>query len=182
MSNKHPNVFFDVAIRNKVVGRIEFELFDSVVPKTAANFRALCIGNKKSRQGRLLTYKGSPFHRIITKFMIQGAIANHCLSIQRLSLSLSLSLFLSLTLPLSGPLTGGRHVRHTHHRFFHSSLISPYTTNESWFPFALRVINSHSPFALTVSACLCLSPSVRLSVSLSLCLCLSLSLSALRCE
>lgn len=39
MSN--PRVFFDVSIGSKPAGRIEFELFADVVPKTAENFRAL---------------------------------------------------------------------------------------------------------------------------------------------
>ena len=69
----HPNVFFDVEIRGKEVGRIEFELFDRIVPKTSRNFRALCTGEKgKSRSGHRLFFKGCPFHRIIPDFMIQG--------------------------------------------------------------------------------------------------------------
>ena len=48
--------------------RVEFELFDSVVPLTAANFRSLCTGDK----GKDLCYKGSKFHRIINDFMAQG--------------------------------------------------------------------------------------------------------------
>jgi len=38
------NCFFDVSVGGGSPERIEFELFDSVVPKTAANFRALCTG------------------------------------------------------------------------------------------------------------------------------------------
>jgi len=71
MSN--PKVFFDVTIGGRAEGRITFELFADVVPKTAENFRALCTGEKgKGRSGKPLHYKGSGFHRVIKDFMLQG--------------------------------------------------------------------------------------------------------------
>ena len=47
-------------------GRILFELFDETTPRTAENFRALCLGLPG------YGYVGSKFHRIIPGFMIQG--------------------------------------------------------------------------------------------------------------
>jgi peptidylprolyl isomerase len=52
-------------------GRVEFKLFDDVVPKTAKNFAELCKGYT-DETGKVLTYKGSSFHRVIPQFMLQG--------------------------------------------------------------------------------------------------------------
>ena len=66
------NVFFDVEVSGGKGGRIIFELFDSVVPKTAENFRQLRTGQNG------FGYKGSGFHRIINNFMAQGGdFTNH---------------------------------------------------------------------------------------------------------
>ncbi|TCT18202.1 peptidylprolyl isomerase [Thiobaca trueperi] len=69
----NPRVALDVSIGDQPAGTITVELFADVVPKTAENFRALCTGEKgKGQSGKDLTYAGSPFHRIIPEFMIQG--------------------------------------------------------------------------------------------------------------
>ncbi|KAL3443584.1 cyclophilin-like domain-containing protein [Aspergillus insuetus] len=60
------NVFFDITIGGAPSGRIQFKLYDDVVPKTARNFRELATGQNG------FGYKGSGFHRIIPNFMLQG--------------------------------------------------------------------------------------------------------------
>lgn len=69
----NPRVFFDIEIGGSPAGRIEFELFNKVTPKTAENFRALSTGEKGvGKAGKALHYKGSKFHRVIPGFMCQG--------------------------------------------------------------------------------------------------------------
>ncbi len=69
----NPRVALDVTIDGQPAGTITLELFADVVPKTAENFRALCTGEKGTgKSGKPLAYAGSPFHRIIPGFMIQG--------------------------------------------------------------------------------------------------------------
>ena len=68
-----PRVFFDVTIGGRPAGRIVFELYNDIVPKTAENFRCLCTGEKGTgRSGKPLCYRGCTFHRVIPEFMLQG--------------------------------------------------------------------------------------------------------------
>jgi peptidyl-prolyl isomerase H (cyclophilin H) len=67
----NPVVFFDISIGARSIGRIKFELFSHLLPKTSENFRQFCTGEFK-RNGIPQGYKNAPFHRIIKDFMVQG--------------------------------------------------------------------------------------------------------------
>lgn len=77
-SDENPIVFFDIAMGGETLGRVAFELFENVAPKTVENFRALCTGEKgNGKLGKPLHYKGNIFHRVIKGFMGQfGDITN----------------------------------------------------------------------------------------------------------
>ncbi|KAF8911405.1 40 kDa cyclophilin [Mucidula mucida] len=63
--------YFDITIGGEPAGRIIFELYSDLVPKTTDNFYALCQG-RTNDDGVFLGYKGSGFHRVIKGFMCQG--------------------------------------------------------------------------------------------------------------
>ncbi|MBW0535953.1 hypothetical protein O181_075668 [Austropuccinia psidii MF-1] len=65
-SENTSNCYFDITADNKPLGRVVFKLYDQEVPKTATNFRELCL--KPVGKG----YKQSTFHRVIPQFMLQG--------------------------------------------------------------------------------------------------------------
>jgi peptidyl-prolyl isomerase F (cyclophilin D) len=63
-------VYFDLALGRYgdavSLGRVVMELKADVVPKTAENFRQLCVSTQPG-----FGYKGSRFHRVIPNFMCQ---------------------------------------------------------------------------------------------------------------
>lgn len=63
--------FFDISIGAEAVGTIKIGVFGDVVPKSAANFRALatCTGVFADDS---LCYKGDSFHRVVANFVAQG--------------------------------------------------------------------------------------------------------------
>ncbi|XP_015264278.1 PREDICTED: NK-tumor recognition protein [Gekko japonicus] len=69
-----PQCFFDIEINREPVGRIIFQLFSDVCPRTCKNFLCLCTGEKGigKTTGKKLCYEGSTFHRVVKNFMIQG--------------------------------------------------------------------------------------------------------------
>ena len=74
MSKKEPKVYFDLEIDKVPLGRIIIKLYPQYAPKTCENFRLLSTGEAGFSQatGKLLSYKGTIFHRIVPGFVMQG--------------------------------------------------------------------------------------------------------------
>ncbi|XP_062980873.1 probable inactive peptidyl-prolyl cis-trans isomerase-like 6 [Elgaria multicarinata webbii] len=72
-SKKHVFVFFEIAIQEVPIGKLLFELYSDICPKTCRNFQYLCTGQKKNPEsGLALTYRDSIFHRLVKNGWIQG--------------------------------------------------------------------------------------------------------------
>ena len=61
----NPRCYLDVSIGGEMEGRIVIELYASIVPKTAENFRALCTGEKGVGPST-----GVPLHFKVTHFPV----------------------------------------------------------------------------------------------------------------
>lgn len=75
----NPAVFLDITADEEHLGRVTIELFADNTPKTAENFRSLCTGERgrarwvpKPGATCPLWFKGIPFHRIVSGFVMQG--------------------------------------------------------------------------------------------------------------
>lgn len=62
-----PMCYFDIEINGFLEGRIIFELFSDICPKTCENFQTFCRGRQHER-----TYYQTPFHKIIPNFAAIG--------------------------------------------------------------------------------------------------------------
>lgn len=67
----NPICFLDIQIGTVDVGRISFELFADIAPKTAENFRQFCTGEYVV-DGIPRGFRGCRFHRVVKDFMVQG--------------------------------------------------------------------------------------------------------------
>lgn len=63
----NPRCYLDVSIGGEMEGRIVIELYASIVPKTAENFRALCTGEKGVGPST-----GVPLHFKVTHFPVRS--------------------------------------------------------------------------------------------------------------
>lgn len=69
----NPLVFLDVKIGPESTGRMVIELRKDVAPRTAENFRRLCIGDHYSENAKkFLHYKNTNIHKVQRIFAIQG--------------------------------------------------------------------------------------------------------------
>lgn len=73
MSSKaNYKVYMDIQIGASAAGRIVFELFNDLTPKTTENFRGLCTGEYGKVNNQKLHYLNTKIHKIKDGFVIQG--------------------------------------------------------------------------------------------------------------
>ncbi|XP_020863834.1 putative inactive peptidyl-prolyl cis-trans isomerase-like 6 isoform X1 [Phascolarctos cinereus] len=75
--SKRPMVFLEISINEQSIGRLIFELYADLCPKTCQNFQSLCTGNAGfSQSGLKLHYKHTIFHRLVKNGWLQGGDEN----------------------------------------------------------------------------------------------------------
>ncbi|CAK69324.1 unnamed protein product (macronuclear) [Paramecium tetraurelia] len=74
--SRYPQVFLDFQIGTQAAGRVIFDLFNDVTPKTAENFRGLCTGEYgnvgMAKKTKKLHYLNTNVFRIADNMLIQG--------------------------------------------------------------------------------------------------------------
>ena len=134
-ARNNPVVFMDVSIADVPVGRIKIELFAHAVPKTAENFRQLCTGEYRSKQGTPLGYKGCVFFRVLKDFMLQcGDYVNVCVnSVFSLVLCSCLQQIKMLFLGKANPIRPEHRERTNHFSFvpFYLAYLMGYSKNQT---------------------------------------------------
>lgn len=70
MESGHTFCFMDIRVGTEHSGKILFELFNDVCPKTCENFRQLACGAEV--EGNKLTYENNVFHRVVPGAWIQA--------------------------------------------------------------------------------------------------------------
>lgn len=77
-------VFLDIEIDRKPIGRIVIELFFEAAPLACQNFLELCTGTGKKNKERInLSLKGNYFHRVIKNFIVQAGDLVYCSSLRK---------------------------------------------------------------------------------------------------
>ncbi|EFN78135.1 E3 SUMO-protein ligase RanBP2, partial [Harpegnathos saltator] len=66
--------YFDVGLQeeNHNFGRIIFELFNDIVPRTCENFATFCHGDNGLSYKKFTIHRRTPFHRIVIGYWCQG--------------------------------------------------------------------------------------------------------------
>lgn len=58
--------------KRRKLGRVVYELYNNITPRTCENFLQICKGNKMGLAGKPLCYKGSKIHKVVPRFCVQG--------------------------------------------------------------------------------------------------------------